>query len=165
MLTSYINTQNKLQMSLKEISYLPSQFIKSDGRLDFDKLMLKFQEGIKEKHSKSDVLHSDEFLERDLRLLFCMFVKGIINGIGHCFKEVQTGPEQRLDIVVLFKDEKFVVELKIWRGQEYHEDGIIQLKKYINSESVTKGYMLIADKRAGKEFRHEVEDDILMVYV
>jgi hypothetical protein len=164
-LTSYIVLKNKLKMSLREIEYLPSQFIKNDGRLDFDKLMLKFQEGIKEKHSKSDVLHSKEFLEKDLRLLFCMFVKGIINGIGHCFKEVQTGQEQRLDIVVLFKDEKFVVELKIWKGPEYHAEGIAQLKKYLNSESVTKGYMLIADKRTGKEFRSEVEDNILMVYV
>jgi hypothetical protein len=137
-LTNYITSKNELMMSIQEIEFLPSQFIKQDGRLDFDKIMFKFQEGIKEKHSKSDVLHSDEFLEKDLRLMFCLFVKGIINGKGYCFKEVQTGPEQRLDIVVLFKDEKFIVELKIWRGQEYHEDGIIQLKKYMHSESVNK---------------------------
>jgi hypothetical protein len=35
----------------------------------------------------------------------------------------------------------------------------------MQSESVNKGYMLIASKNANKEFRHEVEEGILMVYV
>jgi hypothetical protein len=35
----------------------------------------------------------------------------------------------------------------------------------MTSESVTKGYMLIAGKNKSKEFTHEIEDGIMMVYV
>jgi hypothetical protein len=165
LLTGYIISKNHIKGTIDNLRGTYSTFVKPDGRLDFDRVMLKFQEGIKEKHSKDDILHSDEFMEKDLRLMFCLYLKGIINGRGYSFKEVQTGEEKRLDIVVVFKDEKFIVELKIWRGQEYHQKGIEQLKGYMTSESVTKGYMLIAGKNKSKEFTHEIEDGIMMVYV
>jgi hypothetical protein len=141
------------------------RFLKSCGRLDMEKVVLKFQEVIKEKYSNSDLLKSDEFLEKDLRLLFLVFLKPIINGIGFSFKEVETGAEKRLDIVVVFRDEKFVIELKVWYGQKYHEEGKQRLENYMKAESVDKGFMLIMDKRRSKEFVSEVEDGILMVWI
>ncbi|MBF0406669.1 MAG: AAA family ATPase [Candidatus Riflebacteria bacterium] len=142
-----------------------SLYLKPSGKLDMTKVMLKFQEVIKEKYSQSDALKSDEFLEKDLRLLFLVFLKPIINGIGFSFKEVETSAEKRLDIVVVFRDEKFVVELKIWRGEEYHNQGKQRLKEYMLAESVNKSFMLIMDKRRTKEFVHYEEDEILIVWI
>ncbi|MBI4648285.1 MAG: AAA family ATPase [Bacteroidia bacterium] len=142
-----------------------SQFIKPNNRLNIEKILLKFQEVIKEKYSKSDVLKSDEFLEKDLRLLFLVFLKPIINGIGFSFKEVETSEEKRLDIVIIFKDEKFVVELKLWRDKSYHKQGIIRLKDYMHREGVKKGFMLIMDKTRSKEFTVEHEDGLMMVWI
>ena len=140
-------------------------YLKCDGRLDFEKVLLQFQEVIKEKYSKDEALKSEEFLEKDLRLLFLVFLKPIINGVGFSFKEVETGAEKRLDIIVVFRDEKFVVELKIWRGPEYHKKGIIRLKKYMKSESIKKGYMLIMNKNREKEFTVEKENGLVCVYI
>ncbi|MFH0734056.1 MAG: AAA-like domain-containing protein [bacterium] len=140
-------------------------YIKPNGKLDLEKTLLKFQEVIKEKYSNTDLLKSDEFLENNLRMLFFVFIKPIINGIGFSFKEVQTSEEKRMDVVIIFSDEKFVVELKIWRGQQYHKQGIGQLKEYMQKEGVKKGYMLIMDKNKNKQFAFEVEDGIFMVYL
>ncbi|MBI4647754.1 MAG: AAA family ATPase, partial [Bacteroidia bacterium] len=142
-----------------------SSYIKPDGRLNIEKVLLKFQEVIKEKYSKSDLLKSPEFLENDLRLLFLVFLKPVINGIGFSFKEVETSEEKRLDIVIIFRDEKFVVELKLWRGGEYHWQGIKRLKDYMLCQGVKKGYMLIMDKTRSKEFAFYEEDEITMVWV
>ena len=92
-----------------------SLYMKPNGRLNFEKVLLKFQEVIKEKYTETKLLENDKFLEEDLRILFLVFLKPIINGIGFSFKEVQTGEEKRLDVIVVFRDEKFVVELKMWR--------------------------------------------------
>ncbi|MBU0764879.1 MAG: AAA-like domain-containing protein [Bacteroidetes bacterium] len=165
-ITNYITSKLTREKS-REIAQeaVRSGFVKPNDNLDIEKVLFKFQDVIREKYSKTDLLKSDEFLEKDLRLLFLVFLNPIINGIGFSFKEVETGEEKRLDIVILFRNEKFVVELKIWRGQEYHKKGINRLKEYMKSEGVDKGYMLIMDKGRHKEFTHEKQSGILMVWV
>ena len=165
-LTSYFLSKNEMSNpNGKHLYHINVPYLKKNGRLDMDIVLLKFQETIKEKYSNDDLLKSDEFLEKDLRLLFLMFLKPIINGIGFSFKEVQTGAEKRLDVIVVFKDEKFVVELKLWRGEIAHQNGIKQLKSYMKAESVKKGYMLIMSKNRDKEFFVEKTNGILCVYI
>ena len=164
-ITSYFLAKIQRLDNGRDISDSTTPYLKNNGRLDFDKVMLKFQEAIKEKYRESKLMQEEKYLEEDFRLLFLVFLKPIINGYGFSFKEVQTGGERRLDVVVVFKDEKFVVELKIWRGDEYHQEGIKQLKHYMELESINKGYMLIMNKNKNKEFRHSVDDGILMVWV
>ncbi|MBI4648751.1 MAG: AAA-like domain-containing protein [Bacteroidia bacterium] len=163
-LTNYITS--KLEHKEEIINNIvQSSYIKPNRRLDIEKVLSKFQEVIKEKYSKSDLLKSSEFLEKDLRLLFLVFLKPIINGIGFSFKEVETSEEKRLDIIVIFRDEKFVVELKLWRSEEYHKQGITRLKDYMRREGVQKGFMLIMDKRRNKEFAIYEEDGLTMVWI
>jgi hypothetical protein len=148
------------------IDSVQSTYIKPDGRLDIKKVLLKFQEALVEKYSKNDnLLIEKSFLERDLRLLFLTFLKPIINGIGFSYKEVTISEEKRLDVVILFMDEKFIVELKIWRGEEYHKEGISQLKDYMKKEHTENGYLLIADKRKDKKWRETTEEGIFTIWV
>ena len=41
-----------------------------------------------------------------------------------------------------YKGEQFIVELKIWHGNEYHERGEKQLLDYLDYYHLNKGYML-----------------------
>jgi len=141
------------------------QFIGKDGKLNFEKVLLRFQEAMKAKWSKTILDKSDEFLERDLRLLFVMFLQPILNGKGNSFHEVEISEERRLDIIVTFMSEMFVVELKLWYSKPYHEKGKKQLKEYMKAMSIDKGYMLILDRSRKKAFKRESEDGMLMVYV
>jgi hypothetical protein len=88
-----------------------------------------------------------EFIERNGRLLFLAFLKPIINGKGFDFKEVQVSEEKRIDVVVTFGNKKYIIELKIWRGEVYHRQGIRQLCSYLDRQNETSGYLLIYDLR------------------
>ena len=115
--------------------------------LNMEKVLLKFQQFMKEQYSGKD----EKFIEREGRLLFLAFIKPIINGEGFDFKEVQISEERRLDIVITYLNRKYVIELKIWRGREVHEKGIRQIKDYIDRVGVDNGYIVIYDFNKNKE--------------
>ena len=144
------------------ISISPSIYINPDGSLNFEEILVKFQKVIKENYVERQF---DKYNEIDLRILFLMFINSVINGHGYTFKEAQIGQEKRLDVVVVFKGEKYVVELKVWHGKSYHETSKIQLKKYMELESIKNGYMLIMSKNKKKEYKVTNEDGTLMVWV
>jgi hypothetical protein len=76
-----------------------------------------------------------------------------------------------MDIVVVYGKEEFIIELKIWHGEEYRRAGLEQLKAYLRSRNAKEGYLLTFDfrkesSRAPKEEWLESEDlrilDILL---
>jgi len=116
-------------------STISSSYIREDGTLDIEKIIRKFQEFMKEQYSTKDT----PFLERNSRLLFLAFIKPIINGRGFDFKEVEASEEKRLDIVITFENQKYIVELKIWRGETYHQEGIRQFCDYLDRQNQSRG--------------------------
>jgi hypothetical protein len=122
-----------------------------DGSLDIKKALVKYQEYMKSVYSKFD----REFIERQGRLLLLAFFKPILNGKGFYFVESHTGFEQRQDIVITFNHYKYIIELKIWRGEEYHQKGLIQLNSYLECESTDDGYLVIFNKNETKEYKSE----------
>ncbi len=164
----YSYMSSKLETSTEVGNYnYRNNFITTDSNLNFEKILLKFQEFMKKEYSSRDT----KFLERNGRLLFLAFIKPIINGTGFDFKEVQISEEKRLDVVVSYNNELYVSELIIWRGEEAHKKGIKQLVDYLESLNLDKGYLLIYDFTKGgeKEFKQErvsVEGkDIFIVWV
>ena len=81
--------------------------------------------------------------------------KPVLNGKGFYFVESQTGFEQRQDVVMTYGSNKYIIELKVWRGQEYHEKGIRQLEGYLESESVNEGYLVIYNKNQKKDYKSD----------
>ena len=142
-----------------------ANFINTDGSLDMEKILLKFQQFIKEQYSNID----EKFIEREGRLLFLAFIKPIINGVGFDFKEVQIAEEKRLDVVITYNQFKYIIELKIWYGQSYHKKGLNQLADYINNQGLDKGYLIIYNFNQGKEYKQNKiyikEKEIFEVYV
>ncbi|MBC8385038.1 MAG: AAA-like domain-containing protein [Candidatus Cloacimonetes bacterium] len=141
-------------------------FIIQDKKLDFEKIILKFQEFMKNEYSAKD----NKFLERNGRLIFLAFLKPIINGKGWDFKEVQISQEKRLDVVVTFLEQKYIVEMKKWYGEKYHQKGIDQLSDYLERQGLEKGYLIIFDfeskKKDWKQERISKNDkDIFAVWV
>ncbi|MCP4152320.1 MAG: AAA family ATPase [bacterium] len=120
-----------------------SSYVRENGSLNIDLVIRKFQEFMKEQYSQKD----SGFIERNGRLLFLAFIKPIINGSGFDFKEVQISEEKRLDVVITFENKKYIVELKIWRGDAYHRKGIRQLCDYLDRQNQKNGYLLIYDMR------------------
>ena len=78
-------------------------------------------------------------------------MKPIINGTGNYYIEAETRDERRTDIIVDYKGEQFIVELKIWHGNEYNERGEQQLTDYLDYYQKDKGYMLSFNFNKNKE--------------
>ena len=163
MLYNYFSSklENKTDMSIYNFK---ENFIIKDG-LNFEKILLRFQQFIKEQYSSIDL----KFIEREGRLLFLAFIKPIINGVGFDFKEVQISEEKRLDIVITYLSNKYLVELKIWRGEEYHKKGLNQLSDYMNIQGLNTGFLVIYNFNKGKEYKQERVNydgkEIFVVYV
>jgi hypothetical protein len=147
---------NQLKKMLKERSsknrYLGSQFVLDDGSLDLERVLRKFQAFMKEQYSQKD----NRMLEREWRLIFLAFLKPILNGQGHDFKEVETSEEKRLDVVVTYLQWKYILELKRWSGEKSHQKGLKQLADYLDIHEVKKGWLLIFDERKNKEWKEEL---------
>ncbi|MCP4151283.1 MAG: AAA family ATPase [bacterium] len=126
-----------------EFYNVDSSFLDADGFLDVERVIKKFQAFMKEQYSERD----SDFIERNGRLLFLSFLKPIINGKGFDFKEVQISEEKRLDVVITYLNKKYIVELKIWRGEAYHREGVKQLCDYLELQSLREGCLLIFDLR------------------
>ena len=94
------------------------------------------------------------------RLLFLTFIKTIINGTGFYYVEPQTRDNRRMDLVVNYGKEEFVVELKIWRGGKYEERGRDQLAGYLATRGLTEGYLVTFDfsKKREKAEPHWIEN-------
>ncbi|OAA83193.1 AAA-like domain-containing protein [Clostridium ljungdahlii] len=131
-----------------------SNFIKADGNLDVKEILLKFQQFIKHEYSEK----RKSFLEADGRLLFLAFISPIINGTGFAFKEVRGGEEKRFDIVITYNKRMYILELKIWRGEEYHKKGLLQLGEYLEQYGLNEGYLLVFDFRKSKSEMRKVDE-------
>ncbi|MCC8182226.1 MAG: 9-O-acetyl-N-acetylneuraminate esterase, partial [Clostridiales bacterium] len=49
-------------------------------------------------------------------------------------------------VVIDYRGEQFIIEMKIWRGNAYHERGEEQLSAYLDYFHLKKGYMLSFNK-------------------
>ena len=127
-----------------------SDFIYGNG-LNIEKILIRFQQFMKEEYSSKN----ESFLETHGRMLFLSFLTPIINGIGFAFKEVQISEEKRLDIVITYNSNKYIIELKVWHGEEYHEKGLKQLVDYLNINNQNKGYLLVFNFNKNKEYKKE----------
>lgn len=65
--------------------------------------------------------------------------------------EAETRDESRTDVIVDYHGEQFVVEMKIWHGEAYHQRGEKQLLEYLDSYHLQKGYMLSFNFNQKKE--------------
>ena len=114
-----------------------SQFIRN-GQLDMKLILEKF------------VMHFDDiygdrgekFAEDDGRRFFLLYLRPIINGTGNYYIESRTRSMERTDVIVDYHGRQYIIEMKVWRGNAYHERGEKQLMDYLDHYHLKKGYML-----------------------
>ena len=113
-------------------------FVEEDGWLDVPKIMEHF---IKE-HNRVHKDHSESFLEEEGRERFITYISAIINGTGTYSMEEQTRDHLRTDLVVHYLGRRYIIELKIWRGERYHAKGEQQIIRYLDRYGLSTGYLL-----------------------
>lgn len=154
-----ILTDHIMMRKEREGTWIPpekSQFIKDDGHLNMIRILDRFQAFMKSEYRQED----EKFIESQGRLLFLCFLKPIINGTGFYYVEPETRSNSRMDVVVTYLDEEFIIELKIWRGDMYRKDGIKQLNGYLDSREQKRGYLVSFSFLKNKEYTAGYLNDV-----
>ena len=139
--------------SKKQITGVFHTDVTKDGRFDMELCFRKFAEHYAEIYSKNDA----EFLERHGRLIFLSYLKPLINGGGFWHIESQLIDLRRMDIVVDYGREQFIIELKLWKGKQYQKDAYEQLLGYMETKRANLGYLLTFDFRKGAKKDRKAE--------
>lgn len=113
-------------------------FVDKDGWLDVRKIMEHFIVSHNQIYKRQD----RRFLEEDGRERFLTYLSPIINGSGTYSIEEQTRDHRRMDVTIHYLGRRYIIELKIWRGERYHEKGEQQIIDYLNYWNLDTGYML-----------------------
>ena len=133
----------------KQITGVMQNDVAKGGKFDMELCFRKFIAHYNEMFS--DDIKDLKFLEKHGRMLFLSYLKPLINGHGFYHIESETRNRRRMDIVVDFGREQFILELKIWKGESLHQEAYEQLAGYMESKNASVGYLLTFD------FRKEVK--------
>lgn len=114
-----------------------SQFI-SGSQLNMELILEKFILHFNDIYGSQP----DKFKEDDGRKLFLLYLRPIINGTGNYYIEAQTRDQRRTDVIVDYLGKQYIIELKIWHGDEYNTQGEKQLSEYLDYYHINKGYLL-----------------------
>ena len=141
----YFGNKTMREQGLRISPYLLNYV--QNGRLNMEHVVTRFRDLMREEYRESTV----PFLEKEGRLLFLTFLKPIINGNGFYYVEPQTRDNRRMDLVVTYDKQEFIVELKIWRGDKYEEKGRDQLSGYLATRGMDEGYLVTFDFSKNKQ--------------
>lgn len=118
-----------------------TQFVKGSG-LDMPLLLQKFSEHFNEIFRTEDGTMDAKFVEKQGRKQFQLYIRPIINGVGHYYVEAETRDETRTDLIINYHDHEYIIELKIWRGDSYNTKGEKQLLEYLDLKHHDTGYLV-----------------------
>ncbi|MCL1789773.1 MAG: AAA-like domain-containing protein [Peptococcaceae bacterium] len=114
-----------------------------NGRFNMVLCLEKFAAHYYEMFSETEA----PFLEKHGRLLFLSYLRPLINGYGFYHIESETRNQRRMDIVMDYNQEQFIIELKLWHGEKYKQQAYEQLLDYMVSKNTDTGYLLTFDFR------------------
>jgi len=117
--------------------------ITSGGTFNMELCLRKFAEYYKEIFATRNIA----FLEEHGALIFLSFLKPLVNGSGFYHIESQLIDSRRMDIVVDYGSDQFIIELKLWRGEVGQAKAYDQLLGYMEAKNAAKGYLVIFDLR------------------
>ena len=123
-----------------------NQFINDNG-LDMELVLKKFVQHFTESFAGS----TDKFIEDNGRKLFLLYIRPLINGSGNYYIEAQTRSMGKTDLIIDFHGRQYIIEMKIWHGEEYNTRGEEQLMGYLKDYNLKKGYMLSFNFNKNKE--------------
>lgn len=129
------------------MAVLDKNLFVQNGQLNMERILEKFVIYFNDIYGDQ----GQRFMEEDGRRYFMLYLKPIINGVGNYYVEAQTRNQERTDLIIDYRGAQFIIEMKVWRGNAYHERGEEQLINYLDYYHLKKGYMLSFNFNKNKE--------------
>lgn len=146
-----------------EQAYLPEDthagfldYLTPEGHLDMASLLDNFRDFIARVGFR--ILQVPEIPRESVgQHLLATYLDNFVHIVGaHMYLEVPTG-RGRTNLIILHKERKYIVELKLWGGAGLYEAGKQQLAAYLKLEGAVEGYYIVFDHRAMPEPRTETQ--------
>jgi hypothetical protein len=151
-IADYFVEKDDLKNHNKSINGVLRQDVIQNGRFNMELCLRKFAEHYHQLFAEADI----SFLERHGRLLFLSYLQPLINGVGFYHIESQFTDLRRMDLVVDYGNDQFIIELKLWRGKAAHAEAYTQLADYLRDKGAKEGYLLSFDFRRDAKKRRPV---------
>jgi Holliday junction resolvase len=118
-----------------------------------DFLMRDFQQFWRE---NSDIW-KDKFNYKEAapHLIMMAFLQRIINGGGQIIRDMAAGTG-RLDICLIYENQKYPIELKIHRGNKYLQKGFNQIAEYMDVFGCSEGWIVVFDRRPTVKWKDKI---------
>lgn len=123
-----------------------NQFV-DNRKLNMKLVMEKFLRHFTELYGNEE----ERFIEKEGRKYFLLYLRPIINGIGHYSMEAVTANDTRTDLIVYYHEEFFIIEMKVWHGEKAHHKSEQQLLGYMANYHQNTGYLLTFNFNKSKE--------------
>ncbi|MDR2693980.1 MAG: ATP-binding protein [Chitinispirillales bacterium] len=129
-----------------------------NGKIDMDILMGDFQLYWRENSEiwvdryKTQLYRYDEAAAH---LVMQAFLQRVINGGGHIIREMALG-KMRADICVIYKENKYPIELKILQNQRSLAESLKQTAAYMDRLGTAEGWLVLFDKDTEKSWDEKI---------
>jgi hypothetical protein len=150
-ITRVLNSSFEGIMIGQEIYQTPF-YVRPDGSLDMDKLFKEFQKFYRK--NSEHWLGRFQYKEAGHQLLLMAFLQRVVNGGGRIEREMAAG-NGRTDLAAFWKDQVFVIEMKIKRDGSTREEGLDQLWAYLDRLGQQQGYLVLFETKTSEEIPWE----------
>lgn len=131
---------------------------REDGTLDLEKLLHAFTDFFRE--NAQAWLQDFTYKESGPHILMLAFLQRIINGGGRIHREYALG-RKRVDLLISWKQQKFIIELKIKHGEDTLAKGLEQTAAYMDSSGTREGHLVLFDRDFSKSWDEKISNEIV----
>ncbi len=133
-----------------------SDYLTADGHLAMEPLLDNFRDFIARIGFR--ILQEPELPRESIgQHLLATYLDAFVRATrGNMYLELPTG-RGRMDLVVLHRARKYIVEFKIWGSEREYQGGKKQLAAYLQLEEASEGYYVVFDHRETPGPRTETE--------
>lgn len=143
----YLSTTEMQNKDIYLASVRDKNLFIEDGRLNMKLILEKFVVHFNDIYGSNGT----SFVEEEGRKYFLLYLRPIINGVGNYYIESRTREMKRTDIIIDYRGEQYIIEMKIWHGDEYNNRGEQQLIDYMETYHKDVGYMISFNFNKKKE--------------
>jgi Holliday junction resolvase len=124
-----------------------------EGKMDIEYLLKDFQQFWRQ--NSAIWIEKMQYKEAAPHLILQGFLQRVMNGGGHILRDMAAGTG-RLDLGVVYGDRVYPIEIKLWKGEKYYQDGLEQTARYIDVFGCKEGWLVVFDQRQGKTWEEKI---------
>jgi hypothetical protein len=133
-------------------TYIMPRYMK-DGKIDVNLLLTDFQQFWRE---NSDIwIEKFQYKEAAPHLILQGFLQKVMNGGGNIIRDMAAGTG-RLDLGLVYEGKIYPVEIKLWKGEKYYQNGLEQTARYADIFGCNEAWLVIFDQRTGKTWDEKI---------